>query len=71
MSKSTRTGRRILEPEAISLGYRFDGLTAKGHLRWRNQYGRLVVTGNDMPDDRTVKNARGSLRRHACDGKEG
>jgi hypothetical protein len=65
----SKRGPRPLLAEAERLGYCYDGTTRNGHLRWRNKHGRIVITGSDLSEDRTLKNARAQLRQKADEGE--
>jgi hypothetical protein len=69
MSNSKRVVREV-RLVAEGMGYVFDGLTSRGHLKWRNPAGKLVITGSHLSNARSMKNAVAQLRHAAQDARE-
>lgn len=61
------SSKRIREVRLVAegMGYVFDGLTSRGHLKWRNPAGKLVITGSHLSNARSLKNAVAQLRQGA------
>lgn len=55
---------------AEGMGYVFDGLTSRGHLKWRSPAGRIVITGSHLSNARSLKNAVAQLRQNAETDRE-
>jgi hypothetical protein len=53
---------RAVTPIAAELGFRFDGLTRRGHFKWRNRHGFMVITGSKFDEPRSLKNATTQFR---------
>jgi hypothetical protein len=62
MPAHSRRAFREIAAIAESCGFAFDSKTSRGHLRWRNEHGRLVVVAASG-DPRAIKNIRRDFRR--------
>jgi hypothetical protein len=61
MSHSRMGDRRIGEI-ARSMGYVYDGITSKNHIRWKHPSGAFCITGNEASTWRVEKNAKRDLK---------
>lgn len=65
MSHRTKATKEIRD-EAERLGYVLEGLTARGHLKWRHRLGFFAITGSAVAGtQRHTNNAISELRRRA------
>jgi hypothetical protein len=72
MNGNGRRHERQISTIAKDLGYIFDGKTSRGHLRWRNPRGTLVIVGRNLGQANSFRNAVATLRQNrSAENKRG
>lgn len=67
---SRKKGLRELQPIAKALGYRLEGTTTRGHIKWRGANGKLVITGSSLNQACSLANAIKQLRLSRKDDRQ-
>jgi hypothetical protein len=62
---SRQHNQKLIAELAGQFGFRFAGMTTKGHLKWRNDSGTLVITVSALDEHRAIKQVRTKFR-HAA-----